>query len=73
MDDRLIFLYHQASVISEEGTQGGRHRRVLDVPVQACRRGLQVNPQPRYLREASARPQGLIKGADPALPRKSSS
>src|SRR2546425_9044950 len=64
MDDRLIFLYHQASVISEGGTQGGRHRRVLDVPVQACRRGLQVNPQPRYLREASARPQGLIKRSE---------
>ena len=72
MDDRLIFLYHQVDVISEGGTQEGRHRRVLDIPVQAGRRGLQANPQTRYLREASARPQGLIKGADPKLPRKSS-
>ena len=72
MDNRLIILYHQANVISEGGTQEGRHRRVLDVPVQARRRGLQANPQARQLREASARPQGLIKGADPTLPRKSS-
>jgi len=39
MDNRLIFLYRQIRVINEGGTQEGRHRRVLDVPVQASRRG----------------------------------
>jgi len=40
MDNRLIVLYHQARVINEGGTQEGMHRRVLDIPVQAGRRGL---------------------------------
>jgi hypothetical protein len=40
MDNRLIFLYHQVRVINEGGTQEGRYRRVLDVPVQAGRRDL---------------------------------
>jgi hypothetical protein len=44
MENRLIFLYHGNGVISEGGTQKGRHSRLLEVPVQAGRRISQANP-----------------------------
>jgi hypothetical protein len=37
MDDRLIFLYHFSDVISEGGTQEGRHRPRLEMGVQTGR------------------------------------
>ena len=44
MDNRLIFLYQEDGVISEGGTQKGRHSRLLEVPVQARRGMSQENP-----------------------------
>jgi hypothetical protein len=47
MDDRSIFLYHLECVMSEGGTQEGKHRSQLELGVQASRRVLQANPQGR--------------------------
>ena len=71
MANRSTFLYHRVGVISEGGTQEGRYRRVLDVPVQAGRRGSLANPRARDRRDAMGRPQGH-KRTDPTLPRKAS-
>ena len=35
MDNGLRFPYHRVTAISDGGTQEGRYRRVMDVPVQA--------------------------------------
>ena len=53
MDNRSIFLYHLECVMSEGGTQEGKHRSQLELGVQAGRRVLQANPQGRYLREVT--------------------
>ena len=71
MENRLIFLYHFSDVISEGGTQEGRHRPRLEMGVQTGRGVVKENPHDRYPREVMGRPQGR-KRADPTLPRKSS-
>ena len=72
MDNRSIFLYRSADVISEGGTQEGRHRPRLEMGVQTGRGIVQANPHDRYLREVMGRPQGR-KRTDPTLPIKASS
>jgi hypothetical protein len=71
MGNRWRFRYHRGIVWSDGGTQGGRHRRPLVVPVQASE-GARGGKTPWESGGATGR-ESSTERADPALPRKASS
>ena len=72
MENGWTFPYHRAAVISDGGTQEGRFRRVMEVPVQAsrvCGRQIRRTQSPRRDGERNS----SSERTDPMLPRKASS